>query len=190
MARLQFDEMGVAGARGEGRAVRLMVLVPIVVTVLTDAGYLALVGGQHSRAPDVFTVPFIAGFMALMAVLLGLSLFSNRLLARLRPPLRAGAAAGLLVLGALAIFSIGLPLLLAGFLATGAAFRTLVGRGAFGAVSEVAAAVVVLALLVGGFEVTARLIVCPAGSSMRGTWPGIVTGGFSWECAGGQVQFK
>jgi hypothetical protein len=40
-----------------------------------------------------------------------------------------------------------------------------------------------------GFEVTARLIVCPPdGSSSGGSWPGIVTHGFSWECSGGRLH--
>lgn len=179
--------MGLQSARGESRAVRLMVQVPIVITVLTDAAYVVLISSQGPRAPDVFTVPFVAGFIALMAVLLGLSLFENRLLVRLRPALRAGAAAGLLVLGVLGLFSIGLPLLAAGFVATGAAVRTLVGRGVPGVVWEVGATLLVIAILVTGFEVTARLIVCPPNGSMSGGGPGFVTAGYHYECVNGRL---
>ena len=179
--------MGAASARGEGRTVRLMVLVPIVITVLTETAYVVLISSQGSRAPDVFTVPFVAGLIALMAALLGLSLSANRLVVRLRPALRAGAAAGLVVLGVLGLFSIGLPLLAAGFVATGAAFRTLVGRGVPGVIWEVGAALLVVATLVTGFEVTARLIVCPPLGSMSGGGPGFVTAGYHYECVDGRL---
>ena len=58
------------------------------------------------------------------------------------------------------------------------------------AVLAFAAALVVVALLVTGFEVTARVIECPADGSSGGSWNGIVTGGFTWDCVEGQVQFK
>ena len=167
----------------------MLVWIPIVVALLDDAIYVALIWSQGERAPDVYTVPFVAAFIALMTVLLGLSLLDEPAAVRLRPALRAGAAAGLIVLGVLGAFSIGLPLLVAGGLAVGAAVRTLAGRGVFGVVYEISAAVAVLAILVIGFEVTARIIVCPGTGSAGGEWPGIVTHGFSWVCVGGQARF-
>ena len=183
--------MSVQDAVRESRAVRVTVVIAIGVALLDDAAYVGLIASQSSRAPDVFTVPFVAAFIALTAALLAISLMGTPIVIRLRPALRAGAAAGLLVLGVLGAFSIGAPLLLAGLIAAGVAIRSLVGGGVVAAASEVAAAAVVIALLVSGFEVTARLIYCPSdGSTMGGQWPGIVTHGFSWECVGGQVQFK
>src|SRR6266571_2001534 len=42
-------------------------------------------------------------------------------------------------------------------------------------IAQISAAVVVVALLLGGFEVTARLIPCPAGGTSEGSWSGILT---------------
>jgi hypothetical protein len=61
-----------------------------------------------------------------VAALLAASLM-RRLSPALRLPLRAASAGGLLVLGVLALFSIGLPLVVAGAMATGATVRTLRG---------------------------------------------------------------
>jgi hypothetical protein len=107
-----------------------------------------------------------------------------------RLPLRAAAAGGLLVLGILAISSIGLPLLIAGAMATGATVRTL--RGPFAtasSLSAVAAAVVAVAVLVAGFEVTERLIMCPAHGSASGGGTGLVTGAYHYECLDGSLTF-
>jgi len=181
--------MAVKRTSREGRTLRWLVIVPIVGAVLDDMAYVVLIAGQPEHPPDIFTVPFVAAFIALMAGLLALSLGGSPLAVRLRPALRAGAAAGLIVLGVLGAFSIGLPLLVAGFVATGAAIRTLAGGGFPAVALEVAAAVLTVALLVVGFEVTARVIVCPPyGGSSGGTWPGIVTHGFTWECSGGRLH--
>jgi hypothetical protein len=183
--------MAVQRTSREGRTLRWLVVVPIVIAVLDDIAYVALIASQPEHAPDIFTVPFVATFIALMAALLALSLAGSPLVVTLRPALRAGAAAGLVVLGVLGAFSIGLPLLFAGFLATGAAIRTLAGGGLPAVTAEIAAAVLAIALLVVGFEVTARVIVCPTdGSSSGGSWPGIVTHGFSWECSGGRLHSR
>ena len=180
--------MAMQRASREGRSLRWLVVVPIVIAGLDDIAYVALIASQPEHAPDILTVPFVATFIALMAALLALSLAGSPLAVSLRPALRAGAAAGLVVLGVLGAFSIGLPLLIAGFLATGAAIRTLAG-GIPAVAAEIAAAVLAVALLVVGFEVTARVIVCPTdGSSAGGSWPGIVTHGFTWECSGGRLH--
>ena len=94
------------------------------------------------------------------------------------------------VLGALAIFSIGLPLLIAGAMATAAAVRTV--RGPFlgaSSISAVAAAAVAVVVLVAGFEVTERIIVCPAHGSSGGGGTGLVTGPYYYDCVNGQLTF-
>src|SRR5260370_4867721 len=93
-------------------------------------------------------------------------------------------------MGVLAIFSIGLPLLIAGAMATGATVRTL--RGPFltaSSLSAVAAAAVAVVVLVAGFEVTERLIVCPAHGSSGGGGTGLVTGPYCYDCIGWRVSF-
>ena len=73
-----------------------------------------------------FWMATAAGGAIVLAGLLAASLL-RRWNAAVRLALRAAAAGGLLVLGVLAIFSIGLPLLIAGAMATGATVRTLGG---------------------------------------------------------------
>src|ERR1700693_4631695 len=50
----------------EGRSTRVLVAVPIVVVVVVDALYLAIVVNQDPRPPELFTLPFIAGYLALV----------------------------------------------------------------------------------------------------------------------------
>jgi len=103
----------------------MMVFAAFAIVLLTDALYLGLLMSQGDRPPDaVFTVPFVVGYLLLMAGLLGISLLRRPRIVAARTALRAGAAGGLLVLGVLAAMSIGLALILAGALATGAAVRS------------------------------------------------------------------
>jgi len=76
-------------------------------------------------------------------------------LARLRLPLRAAAASGLLVLGILAGFSIGLPIVIAGLLLVFGLVKTRPAGSPWpGAMSASAA----IALLLVGFQLTERLL--------------------------------
>jgi hypothetical protein len=175
----------------EGRTTRLLLWIAIADVLVMIAVYLSLILAQDNRPPDLYTVPFVAGYLLLTATLLGASLSARPAVVQLRPALRAGGAAGLLVLGVLAAFSIGLPILLAGFLATGAAIRTLaVQRTRVAVFFEVAAAVVALVILIGGFEVTERIIVCPAHGIEAGTFSGFITGGFSYDCNEGRLTIR
>jgi hypothetical protein len=192
IAEISVEPVAVRSLVPEGRISRLLLIIAIVVAEADEAGYIFVIVNQGSpRPPDVLTVPFVASFIQLMAVLLGLSMLMSPSLIRFRPALRAGAAAGLLVLGVFGAFSIGAPLFIAGAVAAGVAVRTLTLTAGWRAiVSSLAAAAVVVALLVTGFEVTARVIECPPDGSSGGNWPGIVTRGFSWECTGGRVHFQ
>lgn len=173
----------------DSRAARFMTWFALVFALATDAVYLLLILGQGGAPSDVVTVAFVASYLAALAALLAASL-PRRWSAVVRLSLRAAAAGGLLVLGILAIFSIGLPLLIAGAMATGAAVRTL--RGPFlstSSISAVAAAAVAVVVLVAGFEVTERLIVCPAHGSSGGGGTGLVTGPYYYDCVNGQLTF-
>ena len=176
----------------DGRIARLLLIISIVVAEADEALYIFLIANQGSpRPPDVLTVPFVASFIQLMAVLLGISMVESPMFIRLRPALRGGAAAGLLVLGVFGAFSIGAPLFVAGLIATGVGVRTLtLAPGPWSILSAFAAGVVVVALLITGFELTARVIECPAVGSSGGSWNGMVTRGFTWQCAGGQLHFQ
>jgi hypothetical protein len=174
----------------EGRGARIMVAVALGIVLLEDVVYVALIRAQDELAPDAYTFPFVAGYLLAMAALLGLSLVRAERIVAVRTSLRAGAAGGLLVLGIVAALSIGLPLVVAGMLATGAAVRTVRGPLLTRAgLAGVGAALLSVAVLVGGFEVTERLIVCPSTGSMTGGGSGFVTGPYHYECTDGRLDF-
>src|SRR5579864_9391142 len=129
--------------------------------LVTDGLFASIIRGQQERPPDVYTAPFVGLYLLLLAVVLALSLI-QRFTRTLRTAVRAAAAGGLLVLGIVAAFSIGLPLILAGIMAAAATVRTLAPpHWTTASLLGVAAAFVSVAVLVAGFEVTERLIVCP-----------------------------
>ena len=174
----------------EGRASAALVWVSIVLVLGDAVAYLLIIRGQGDAAPDLTaTVDFVAGYMVLMAALLWLSLLDHVRLASLRPALRAGAAAGLLVLGVLSIVLV--PLVAAGVLAAIAAIRALSGpRRRQRLLSEVASAVIAVMVLVGGFEVTQRLILCPPSGTMGGGGSGFLTGPYQYECVNGTLTMR
>jgi hypothetical protein len=176
----------------EGRAIRVLVAVPVVLVTAIAAGYLAIIESQDGpREPTVLVAPFIAGFLGLMAFLLLLSLLGARPIVTLRPALRAASGAGLLVLGGLAIFSIGLPILFTAAPAIAALVITISQRPAGGAVlSAAAAAVVTVALLFAGLEFTWHYLVCPPAGLGAGTTPGIFVRGYSYECSYGHLTIN
>jgi hypothetical protein len=177
----------------DSRPARFMTWFALIVALASDAAYLSLtrgqVSGQQGLVLDVFTLPFVAGYVFVLAALLAVSLM-HRWKPAVRTSLRAAASGGLLVLGVIAIFSIGLPLVIAGAMATGATVRTL--RGPVftrSSVVAVAAAITAVAVLVTGFEVTERMIVCPGQGTMTGGGAGFVTGQYHYECINGRLAF-
>ena len=155
--------------------------------VAIDGLYLAIIhfqGEGEPGPPDVLTVPFVATYIAVMAVLLGASLLSP---ASAKPALRAAASSGLVVLGVLAAFSIGVLILVVAGLAiatTVAALRTS-GKPLVLVTSGVASLVAVVVLL-GGFQVAWHYLVCPPTGSMGGTTAGFF-GQVSYECNNGRL---
>jgi len=177
------------------RPARFMTWFAFIVVLATDIAYLLLIRAQNTpstqagAAPDVFTVPFVAIYLVAVAALLAASLM-HRLRPSLRFALRTAAASGLLVLGVLSLFSIGLPLVVAGAMATGATVRTLRGPVlTFSSLFAVGAAVTAVVVLIAGFEVTERLIVCPAHGSSGGGGTGFVTGPYYYDCVDGRLTF-
>lgn len=173
----------------ELRSTRLLVWIAVVIVLVVDVGYLLIIRSQEPNPSDRYRVAFVATYLALMGAMLGTSLFRRPLVVRLRPALRGAASAGLLVSGVLALFSVGILLLVAGALATGAAVRSLAGLRRAGVISEIAAAIVAIAVLVAGFEVTERMIVCPSTGFSGGSGYGL-TGGYHWSCVDGRLDFQ
>jgi hypothetical protein len=182
--------MATQSAVQDDQATRTLVQIAVVIVLVVDAGYVLIIATQRSYPADAFTVPFLAGYWLVMAAMLGLSLLDPPRVMALRPALRAGAAAGLLVTGLLGLFSIGLPLVVAGSLATGAAVRTLAGRDRRRAVSfEIVAAMIAVVVVVAGLELTSRVILCPAHGVSGGSGYGLVSGGYHWRCVDGRLTF-
>jgi hypothetical protein len=182
--------MSTQSALKDSRATRRLVLIAAILVLLVDAGYVLIVATQGSYPADAFTIPFLAGYWLMMSAMLGLSVLDRPRWMALRPALRAGAAAGLLVTGVLGLFTIGLPVVIAGALATGAAVRSLAGRDRRRAVlTEVAAAVIAIVVVVAGLELTARVIVCPAHGQSGGSGAGLVSGPYTWKCVEGHLTF-
>jgi hypothetical protein len=181
--------MGAGTPPVDTRPARFMTWLALVVVLATDLAYFLLLRSQPAGSFDVWTVPFLEAYVLLLAALLATSLMPVRRRAW-QMPLRAAAAGGLLVLGILAIASIGLPLIIAGAMATGATVCTLRGPlFTLSALSGVAAAFLSVAVLVAGFEVTERLIACPSSGTVTGGGNGFVTGPYHYECIDGVLAF-
>jgi hypothetical protein len=186
--------MVILGAKQVGRGTAALIWGSIVLVLAVLIAYQLLIrgqGGHGDTPPDlVAVVPFVSGYMALVVALLWLAVLDQPRFAMFRPAMLASAAAGLLLLGVFALFSIGLPLFVAGVLAAIAAIRVLVGRASRNAIlSEVAAAVTAVLLLVGGFEVTQRIIVCPPNETIGGGGSGFLTGPYHYECVNGTLTW-
>ena len=166
-------------------AQRVLVAVAVIATVAIVTLYLWIIRSQGAggpSTPDVLTVPFVAGYQLLMAALLGVSLLAP---AGARPALRGAAAGGLFVLAVLAMFSIGLAILLVAGLAIAATVLAIAERpGARSVVSAVLAGVLAVVVLVAGFEFAWHVLVCPPTGQMGGTTAGFFDS-VSYDCING-----
>jgi hypothetical protein len=173
----------------DSRSVRLMTWAAVILVVGADIAYVLLTRAQGGGPAESFTVAFIAGYVAVMAALMIVSL-SRLPRPGWRMPLRGAAAGGLLVLGVLALMSVGLPLLIAGALATVATVRTLRVPQTRATLSAVASAVVAVAVLLTGFAVTGRIITCPPTGSMSGGGSGgFLSGPYYYDCVDGHLTY-
>ena len=179
---------GINGAGVDKTWTRALVWAAMAGLVAIDVLYLAVIHFQNDPGPaDVLTVPFVATYLAAMAILLGGSLVSP---AAARPVLRAAVSSGLVVLAVLAAFSIGALILVVAGLAVATTFPALgVQKSPKIRVAAGVASLVAAVVLVGGLELTSRYLVCPGTGSSGGT-----TGGFfgqvSYECDNGRLTIR
>jgi|SRR3984893_6842418 len=161
-----------------------------IIAAAVDALYL----GVASSDAQFLRVPFVAGFIALMAICAALSARASA--TRWRPLLLGIAAAGLLLLGVIGIFSIGLPLLAAGVLALLGLINALSrpgsapsrsGRAAAGMAA--AGALLAVVVLLGGFIVTELALRCPAHGVMGGSGSSLF-GGSAYSCDNGKLTIS
>ena len=126
-----------------------------VVVLLTEAAYVTLIATQGGAEPGSYVPWFVSGYLIVMAVLIVVALVPSPQLDGWRVPLRAAAAGGLLVMGMIAAFSIGVPLVAAGLLVGFALTRTK-SRPAQWWVGA-AASLASVAVLLTGFQLTEGL---------------------------------
>ena len=173
----------------ERRLVRVTSIIAFVIVLATDVLYVTLINSQGA-SNQPYIPRFVASYLAVMAALTVVSLLPRPEIVAIRVPLRAAAAAGLFVLGFLAAFSIGPPLVLAAFFVLLALARTeRAPRTRAARLSGLVAAAVAVAVLLVGLEVTQRVIVCPDQGSSAGGGAGLLTGPYQYECVNGVAHY-
>jgi len=174
-------------AHVERTSVRVISLVAFTIVVAVDGLYIGLINGQGPSAQP-YIPRFVGAYLAVMAALIVVALLPRPEIVPIRAPLRAAAAAGLLVLGIFAAFSIGLPLVVAGILTGFALSRTQrEPRRGVARVSGLVAAPLTVAILIAGLDVTQRLIVCPDSGQVGGGGSALLSGSYQYECNNGHL---
>jgi hypothetical protein len=153
-----------------GAALRWVVLIAVIVACAVDILYVSqIVGPPGGRG---YSLPwrsvFVALFIAAMTMAAALAI---------RPSAAAGrtvllglSSMGLLAMGYLAIFSVGLPLLVAGLgLLVALIYAVVASRQPAGVTRAAAGGLLALVIFFGGFELTAQAITCPAHGFEGGT---------------------
>lgn len=166
-----------------------------VIAAADDVFYLGAVNTQGGSNPQFLRAPFVAAFIALMAICAALS--SRASAARWRPLLLGVAAAGLLLLGFFGIFSIGLPLLVAGVLALLGLIKALGDASSSGQTSARAAlamgaggAALAIVALLAGFSLTELALRCPATGLESGSGATLSGGSYQYSCDNGKLTIS
>ena len=163
--------------------------VAAIIAAVVDTLYVGILISQNRQGPHDplgLTVIFVATFIAVLAVSAALVALGPAI--TLRPALLGLSAVGLLAMGYIAIFSIGLPLVLAGGLAFVALLISLrASPQPAGILKAGGGALLALAIFVGGFEATIRAITCPATGVETGSGSGIVSGPYHYTCVNGKL---
>ena len=174
----------------ERRSVLIPSIVAFAMVLATDVLFAALINSQGGFNPMPYTPRFVGAYLAVMAAVVAIALVPRPEIVPIRATMRAGAAGGLLMLGFISAFSIGPPLVVAGLLVTFALSRTQrATRRRAAQLSGLVAAALAVVVLLAGFEVTQRLIVCPDTGTMAGGGAGFVTGPYQYECNNGQLTY-
>lgn len=165
-----------------------------IIAAADDALYLGMVRSQGTN-PQFLRVPFVAIFIALLAICAGLSSLASA--RRWRSLLLGFSAAGLLLLGFFAIFSIGLALFFAGLLALAGLFHPLTRGSTGGGLGTTTArglaaagAIVAVVILLAGLSLTELAIRCPAIGAEGGGGAGFLSGSYQYSCAAGKLTIS
>lgn len=167
---------------------RVVLFVAAAIVAATDLVYIVLINAQ-GESLQPYVPRFVGGYLAVVAAMLVASVVTRPEIVTIRVGLRAAAAAGLLVLGILASFTVGMPLVIAGILVTVALTRTArEARSRPARLSGLVAAALSIALLLAGLEITQHWIVCPPGSNESGGGESLILGSFQYQCVDGQLR--
>ena len=162
---------------------------------IVDPLYLRYVSMQGAHDPQFLRVPFVAAFIALMAICAALSIPAWA--DRWRPLLLGVSAGGLLLLGYFAMFSIGLPLIVAGLLAVLGLARSLPGKTIRQQSPErlslgmaVGGAAFAVAILLVGFSLTELAIRCPSTGMEGGGGISALGSSYQYNCDNGKLTIS
>ena len=165
---------------------RKLALAGAVLEAVIDVLYLALIQNQASERVVSLRVPFVAGFIAVMALSAGLS--SWRRLDRSAPLLLGLSAGGLVAIGLIAIFSVGILILLAAVPIVIAAVQSLVRvRRPIGIMQAFGGLMLALAVFLAGIQLTEIPVACPTRGYEAGSGSGLLSSPYHWTCVNGKL---
>jgi hypothetical protein len=162
-------------------------LIVAIVVAIVDVLYVWYIGFvQVGTSDEPWRVPFVAAYLGVVALCALLSTIVPA--GAWRVALLGASSSGLLVLGFLALFSIGLPLVIMGLLMGAVLVRTIksANRGGFSAGTSVVGALTALLVLLAGLWITERIIACPPGA-VSGSGTGFLSGSYSYTCQNGRA---
>ena len=128
----------------------MLVATGFVAVIAIDALYLGIIRGQGDTAPSPYVVPFVASYLAAIAVALLASLVSPLWL---KAGFRGAASGGLLAFGGLSALTIGPAVMITAFVSIAATILTIVRiPGRFTIAAGAVGSIVAILLLVIGLQ--------------------------------------
>jgi hypothetical protein len=166
-----------------------------IIAAADDALYLGIIGTQGGSNPQFLRVPFVAAFIAVTAICAALS--SRASAVRWRSLLVGVSAAGLILLGIFTMFSIGLPLVVAGLLASLGLINSLGQARASGQTSgrpavgmAAGGALLAVVALLAGISLTELALRCPANGIESGSGASLLGGSYQYSCDNGKLTIS
>lgn len=166
-----------------------------IIAAADDAPYLGIVGAQGGTSPQFLRVPFVAAFIAVMAICAALS--SRASAVRWRSLLLGVSTAGLILLGYFGMFSIGPPLVVAGVLASlglinslGQARTSDQTSGRAAVAMAAGGAVLAVVVLLAGISLTELAVRCPANGIQSGSGASLLGGSYQYSCDNGKLTIS
>lgn len=169
---------------------RRLALTAAIIAAAVDIFYLGYAGGQTGPSTgEVLRVPFVAGTIALAAAASALAARPSS--GKFRPLLLGFSTGALITIGFFGIFSIGFPLLLAGVLTLVDLLKTtLQARKVAGSLLAIGGIVAAIVIVLAGFEIAPRVVVCPPTGSESSSGVGPLGDSYRWSCTNGKFTMR